>query len=80
MSDMSGNPHFQGLARFNKGSLTIPELSYMQAQATLALAWETRTANLIALISLDRVGGYVANRGAFAEVESRLGLNEGVTK
>ena len=55
MSDMNGNPHYEGLARFNDRDLSAPEISYMQAQATLALAWEARTANLIATLQVGAV-------------------------
>jgi len=44
-----------------------------QTEATLALTYEQRTANLIELARSDRVGGYVAHRDLWGTIEARLG-------
>ncbi|ALD64018.1 hypothetical protein AFL94_08880 [Arthrobacter sp. LS16] len=54
MSHLPGNPHVKGssaaLSRANNWSLTAAEyVSVANTEATLALAYEQRTANLIAL-------------------------------
>lgn len=87
MSDMNGNPYYEVLARFNNRDLNVPEISYMQAQATLALAYEQRTANLIAAMSvlhLDATGWHADTVTKWAniacEVEARLAFSKGATE
>lgn len=48
-------------------------VNHAETQATLALAFEQRTANLIALAAQDN-RGYVAKRGLWQTIEARLGL------
>lgn len=66
MSTTPGNPHFREADRSELG-----EIPFVQAQATLALAYEQRTANLIALATQN---GRKASLAESYEIAERLGL------
>lgn len=61
------NPHFE---RAQNGSST----PLKQVEATLALAYEAMTANLLALSEIQ--GESVNGRATLAQIETRLGLGE----
>lgn len=65
---MQGNPYAEVLKDYEDPRNSI------EAVATLALAYEQRTANLIALAAHDRIGGYVAPADLYKTIEARLGL------
>ena len=72
---MEGNPHYNRAEDANWESVD----AYAAAQATLALAFEQRTANLIALATAQWSSGNAmfpeASTGsARAEIKERLGL------
>jgi hypothetical protein len=80
---MQGNPHHErATSRLHNG--TTNEVTRAQAEATLALAFEQRTANLIALYSMDdgarqgMVDGAGMHSGNWVDVtkqiQERLGL------
>lgn len=100
MSDMNGNPHYSGSLQFsgwarNGRKPTDPDLTpeaaafreYALTQATLALAYEQRTANLIAVMAMSpldltdwpqpAVSSFLTQNN---NIMTRLGLNEGATK
>ena len=98
MSDMSGNPHIPDalmqLRQATAGSINAAHASAIlaaaQTNATLALAYETRTANLITLFHgmgdtrqefMDATAIEFSDWDRLAQqIASRLGLNEGATK
>lgn len=67
MEQMKGNPHYKEADRGELG-----EAVFVQAQAVLALAYEQRTANLIAWAALPMEKRGEGNWGN--EIRSRLGL------
>lgn len=69
---MAGNRHY-AKARVTEGPRGRVTSDARQVEATLALAFEQRTANLIALAAQDN-RGYVAKRGLWQTIEARLGL------
>lgn len=96
MSDMSGNANYESAAdlaehlldALNEGNGDLEAaLNIAQLEATLALAYEQRTANLIALMAIG-VTDMSGWPDEFVEVnikrneiiKARLGLNEGATK
>lgn len=93
---MSGNPYFKtavqrhAMVTANKtqpAELVMALAACLQGEATLALAYEQRTANLIALVAIG-VTDMTGWPAKFVEVHikrneiihARLGLNEGATK
>lgn len=79
MSHLSGNPHYESsfgtLVRIEGKTMTFPEsenvLRGAQVTATLALAYEQRTANLIAF--LDHADGNLP-ANMYSAVMIRLGM------
>lgn len=95
MNGMDGNNHYEGSLQFSGWARNgrtpthadlAPEASafreYAQSQATLALAYEQRTANLIAAahlaVAIDGPSTDVSKD--LYEIDTRLGRNEGATK
>lgn len=72
---MDGNTHYEDY-QLDLDNATDYDAAMMQLQATLALAYEQRTANLIAvgqlIVAID--GPTVNMKGALDLIESRLGL------
>jgi hypothetical protein len=66
-NSLPGNPHFSAA---NYAELEAAE--YAQAQATLALAYEQRTANLIALFAQEGLDVNYAN--LLKQITERMGL------
>lgn len=70
MSHLPGNPHFE------EGNYSSE--NYAQSQATMALAFEQRTANLIALWTDPNANESPMNDldygGVAAQIKERLGL------
>ena len=74
MSNMNGNPHYGNVtAHRDRGNTLTPTVN-----AALALAYEQRTANLIAYV--DKIDDPSAAIPIVNEIKSRLGLNEGATQ
>ncbi|NWL34468.1 hypothetical protein [Paenarthrobacter nitroguajacolicus] len=68
------NPHFErATKRLHDG--TNNEVVRAQAEATLALAYEQRTANLIALFSEGFAGRGIDYAGLETQIRERLGLS-----
>ena len=86
MSHLPGNPHYESsygtLVRIEGKTMTFPEsenvLRGAQVTATLAIAYEQRTANLIAYV--DKIDDTSAAIPVVNEIKTSLGLNEGATK
>ena len=77
---MAGNPHHDRVACYldatilssdESGTQTIESLLMNNARATLALAYEQRTANLIAMETLLQRGGADID---VTDIQERLGL------
>ena len=93
MSDMNGNPHAGKSIEIHNRVATTRGADFHQAMydmacaqnlATLALAYEQRTANLIALWVVPESFDAQLTKPEWADVKhqikTRLGLNEGATK
>ena len=91
MSHLPGNPHYESsygtLVRIEGKTMTFPEsenvLRGAQVTATLALAYEQRTANLIALAQMEHRNSPAVGFSPdydYDNIMARLGLNEGATK
>lgn len=81
MSNLPGNPHAENvelvllqtvLSSDDSGTQTIESLLMDNANATLALAYEQRTANLIAYV--EKIDDQTLVRELCAEIAHRLGL------
>lgn len=93
MSDMNGNPHYRDARAAGSYYATrqinsdLGVIALAQVEATLALAHEQRTANLIALMAMSpldltdwpqpAVDNFLTQN---KNICTRLGLNEGATK
>lgn len=78
MNDMSGNPYAE--AHQHRPGVTEDDGHWAIAQATLALAYEQRTANLIAQLDMRiaALGKVVEMQGEVAvELNARLGVTAG---
>ena len=88
---LKGNPHYEAIAEMSREGVDLAEDSALQVGATLALAYEQRTANMIAyqqsLAQMWMVQAYVAvNKGDFGaddqvlefdnEIKRRLGVGD----
>lgn len=76
MNTMNGNPYAEEMAGY-----ADPRNS-LEAQATLALAFEQRTANLIAAAETIHEDGGIfpnASNGLRLQILARLGLNGGAS-
>jgi len=72
---LPGNPHYRNLE--DGYSTRYPdEAATVQTEAILALAYEQRTANLIAAASFDAQSGYVIYGDHLKRIDHRLGLNQ----
>lgn len=73
MNELPGNPHY------DEANHDGPDGDWRLAQATLALAYEQRTANLIELLRM-RVEfaqvGAILEADAIEEIDGRMGLKE----
>lgn len=79
MSDMDGNPHAaQATSRLRNGTHT--EVARAAVEATLALAYEQRTANLLALAAMSIAAGHPISKQIAEDMDARLGLRKGGTK
>lgn len=86
MSGLEGNPHAQPainrrgqiIDAFSEGgSNTVPNtLALAQLEATLSLAYEQRTANLIAIATMNPQWYGSTSQEAFDQIDARLGLNK----
>ena len=89
MSTMPGNPHYDDSVYWKESDTpdTGPErFNFAQIEATLALAYEQRTANLIALWQMDEESAVAFNhannieQSAWAtvprQIATRLGIKE----
>lgn len=98
MGHLPGNPHYESshgtLVRIKGKTMTFPEsenvLRGAQVTATLALAYEQRTANLIQLFALGKepvaefLDATALESSAWdslaQQIAARTGLNEGANK
>ena len=89
--DMKGNPHYSGSRQFsgwarngtreaNENDVTLSAQifrDYARNQATLALAYEQRTANLLAYYALwNQIEGIQPGGQSDTEIKERLGLSD----
>lgn len=90
MSDMTGNPHYDKAAPCStpeEGLMDDDELTYSQIHATLTLAYEQRTANLLQdqlIAQLGEIARILAPSGYphdpampdNEQIKQRLGIND----
>lgn len=88
MSHLPGNPHYESsygnLVRIEGKTMTFPEsenvLRGAQVTATLALAYEQRTANLLHAFEISLRAQSAGFNVDAKTIDARLGLNEGANK
>lgn len=89
MSDMNGNPHAgKSIEIHNRVATTrsadfhqsMYDMACAQNLATLALAYEQRTANLLHAFEISLRAQSAGFNVDAKTIDARLGLNEGATK